>query len=126
MTLIFRCERVSIFLRQKKNRERENAYFIEGLRVVLSAIEAGAPIDIIVYSQKLLNSDVAWQMLTAERAAGTRCARLPEDDAGTHRPRTPHPGAADGSPRGRHWTLEAKAHGSGRSAVGGCDRGGRE
>ena len=65
-------------LRQKKNRERENAYYIEGLRVVLSAVEAGAPIDIIVFSQKLLNSDVAWQMLTEERAASIRCEELSE------------------------------------------------
>lgn len=63
-------------LRQKKNRERENAYFIEGLRIVISAIEAGAPVELLVYSSELLNSAIAWQMISAQQAAGLPCVEL--------------------------------------------------
>jgi TrmH family RNA methyltransferase len=57
-------------LRQKKYRQREGAFFIEGLRVVLAAVESGAPIEIIVYSPELLTSDFARQVVADQVAAG--------------------------------------------------------
>ena len=63
-------------LRQKKYRERENAYFVEGLRVVMSAVEAGAPVELLVYSPELLSSPIAWQMITEQQEAGIRCVEL--------------------------------------------------
>jgi TrmH family RNA methyltransferase len=70
--LIKRIKRI----RQKKYRERENAYFIEGLRVVMSAVEAGAPVEALVYSPELLSSAIAWQMITEQQDAGVRCVEL--------------------------------------------------
>lgn len=57
-------------LRQKKYRLQEQAFFIEGLRVVLSAVEAGAPIDTLIYSSELLTSPSAWQMLAEQQDQG--------------------------------------------------------
>lgn len=57
-------------LRQKKYRQKENAYFVEGLRVVLSAIEAGAEIETLVYCSERLTSDRAWQILAEQKKAG--------------------------------------------------------
>ena len=62
--------------RQKKYRERESAYFVEGLRIVISAVEAGAPVEVLVYSSELLNSAVAWQMIANQQEAGIRCVEL--------------------------------------------------
>ena len=70
--LIKRIKRI----RQKKYRERENAYFIEGLRVVMSAVETGAPVEVLVYSPELLGSAIAWQMITEQQSAGIRCVEL--------------------------------------------------
>ena len=70
--LIKRIKRI----RQKKYRERESAYFIEGLRVVMSAVEAGAPVEVLVYSSKLISSAIAWQMISEQQDAGIRCVEL--------------------------------------------------
>lgn len=63
-------------LGRKKYRRQEGAFFAEGLRVVLSAIENNATIDTIVYCDDLLTSYVAREMLAEERAAGTRCVEI--------------------------------------------------
>ncbi len=63
-------------LRQKKYRALENAYFVEGLRTVISAVESGAPVEALVYSSELLDSTVAWQMITAQQDAGKTCVEL--------------------------------------------------
>ncbi|UCG25156.1 MAG: RNA methyltransferase [Chloroflexota bacterium] len=59
-------------LRQKKYRRQDGLYFVEGLRVVLSAVEANAPIETIIYCPALLTSDVAWNMLRRREQLGTR------------------------------------------------------
>lgn len=63
-------------LRQKKYRQQEEAFFAEGLRVVLAAVEHGATIDTIVYSRELLTSKIALDMIAEQGAAGTRCVEL--------------------------------------------------
>lgn len=60
-------------LRQRKYRRREEAFFVEGLRVVLTAVEAGAPLETLVYCPALLTSDVAWEMLRQQEEMGVRC-----------------------------------------------------
>lgn len=50
-------------LRMKKHRQREEAFFVEGLRVVASAVEAGAPIEAIVWCDELLTSDFGRNVL---------------------------------------------------------------
>jgi TrmH family RNA methyltransferase len=45
-------------LRQKKHRLREGAFFVEGLRVVLTALEMDAPVETIVWCDALLQSEI--------------------------------------------------------------------
>ena len=63
-------------LQRKKHRQQEGVFYAEGLRVVLAAVDAGAPIETIVYSSELLTSRRAWQMLTEQQAAGTACVEV--------------------------------------------------
>ena len=63
-------------LRQKKYRQQEGVFYIEGLRVVLAAIEHQASIETIVFSSDLLTSDVARQALANQQSVGTRCVEL--------------------------------------------------
>ncbi|MFN2221958.1 MAG: TrmH family RNA methyltransferase [Candidatus Promineifilaceae bacterium] len=60
-------------LRQKKYRRREEAFFVEGLRVVLTAVEAGAPVETLIYCPTLLTSDLAWAMLRRQEQMGRNC-----------------------------------------------------
>ena len=57
-------------LKQKKYRQREGAFFVEGVRVVLSALERGAPVETIVVAPELLTSQVAWEAVAAQQAQG--------------------------------------------------------
>lgn len=52
-------------LRQKKQRQVEGVFFAEGLRVVLSALEHGAPVETLIVAPELLKSEAAW--LAVER-----------------------------------------------------------
>jgi TrmH family RNA methyltransferase len=53
-------------LQQKKHRLREGAFFVEGLRVVLTALEEGAPIETIVWCDALLRSEIGRNAITAD------------------------------------------------------------
>lgn len=66
-------------LRQKKYRRQEKAFFVEGLRVVLTAIEQKAPIQTIIYAPDLLTSDIALQTIVAQEQAGLHCAAVSAD-----------------------------------------------
>jgi TrmH family RNA methyltransferase len=46
-------------LRQRKHRQEEGAFFVEGLRVVLTALERGAPVECLVFAPELLSSPAA-------------------------------------------------------------------
>lgn len=50
-------------LRQKKYRQQEGAFFVEGLRGVLTAVERQAPIETLIICPELLTSPVALEML---------------------------------------------------------------
>jgi RNA methyltransferase, TrmH family len=63
-------------LRQKKYRRQEKAFFVEGLRVVLTAVEQKAPIQTILYAPDLLTSDTALQMIAEQEQAGTSCVAV--------------------------------------------------
>lgn len=63
-------------LRIRKYRQREGAYFVEGLRVVIAAVEAGAPVETIVYCPELLTSEIARRMVEEQSAAGLPCVAL--------------------------------------------------
>jgi TrmH family RNA methyltransferase len=66
-------------LRQKKYRQQEKAFFVEGLRVVLTAIEQNAPIETILYAPDLLTSDIARQMVVEKEKAGVVCLAVSAD-----------------------------------------------
>jgi TrmH family RNA methyltransferase len=63
-------------LRRKKYRRQEGVYFVEGVRIVLAAVEHQAAIETIVFSSELLTSEKAWQMIAEQRHAGTPCVDL--------------------------------------------------
>jgi TrmH family RNA methyltransferase len=50
-------------LRQKKYRQREGVFFIEGLHVVGSALEQGAAVEQMVWCAELLTSDFGLQLI---------------------------------------------------------------
>ena len=66
-------------LRRKKYRRQEGAFFIEGIQVVLSALEQEAPVESLVYAPELLTSDVALEAIAAEQARGTDLAEVSAD-----------------------------------------------
>lgn len=66
-------------LRQKKYRRQEAAFFVEGLRVVLTAVEQQAPIDTLICAPELLTSEVARRVVAAQAAAGTPVVELSGD-----------------------------------------------
>jgi TrmH family RNA methyltransferase len=57
-------------LRQKKNRQAEGVFFAEGLRVVLTALEQDAPVEILFYAPELLKSETALQAIRAQEKMG--------------------------------------------------------
>jgi TrmH family RNA methyltransferase len=59
-------------LRQKKYRQQEGLFFAEGVRIVLAAVENGAPIETLVYSPDLLDSSLAKDMLTKQGSTKTK------------------------------------------------------
>lgn len=66
-------------LRQRKYRQKEGAFFIEGVHVVLTAVEQNAPLDTIIYAPDLLTSQVAYDTLEQQRTAGVRCEAITAD-----------------------------------------------
>jgi len=46
-------------LRHKKFRQEKQAYFAEGIAIVLSALENQAPVQYVIYSPELLRSETA-------------------------------------------------------------------
>lgn len=57
-------------LERKKQRQEEGAFFVEGIRVVLSALEHDAPVELLVYAPELLTSDVAQDAVRQFEARG--------------------------------------------------------
>lgn len=66
-------------LRQKKYRRQERVYFVEGIRVVLTAVEQKAPIQTILYAPELLTSDIARQTVAGQERSGVSCVAVSGD-----------------------------------------------
>lgn len=66
-------------LHQKKYRVREGAFFVEGIRVVLTALEQAAPVETIICAPELLTSDVALQAIESYRSQGGQVATVTAD-----------------------------------------------
>jgi TrmH family RNA methyltransferase len=58
-------------LRQRKFRESEGLFLVEGIAHVRQAIDHGAPIDRLLVAPDLLTSEGAWKAIEAQEAAGT-------------------------------------------------------
>jgi RNA methyltransferase, TrmH family len=63
-------------LRQRKYRQAEGAYFVEGLRVVLTAVEQNAPVESLIYAPELLTSDVARRVVAEQEEQGVTVVAL--------------------------------------------------
>ncbi|HEX5166953.1 MAG TPA: RNA methyltransferase [Thermomicrobiales bacterium] len=63
-------------LRDRATREREGVCYVEGIRQVLSAQEGGHRLEAVLVDPVRLKSEVAWQAVTAARAAGAEYVAL--------------------------------------------------
>lgn len=66
-------------LQQKKYREKEGAFFVEGIRIVLTALEQNAPVQTLVYAPDLLTSETALAVLEAQKQAGRDVVAMTAD-----------------------------------------------
>lgn len=66
-------------LQQKKYREKEGAFFVEGIRIVLTALEQNAPVQTLVYAPDLLTSETALAVLEAQKQAGRDVVTMTAD-----------------------------------------------
>jgi TrmH family RNA methyltransferase len=57
-------------LERKKQRQEEGAFYVEGIRVVLSALERDASVELLVYAPDLLTSEAAYAALRQFEASG--------------------------------------------------------
>lgn len=57
-------------LQQKKYREQEGAFFVEGIRIVLTALEQGAPVQTLIYAPELLTSATALAAIEEQQRRG--------------------------------------------------------
>ena len=66
-------------LQRKKYRQQEGAFYIEGIRAVLAALEQDAPVETIIYAPELLTSDVALEAVAEQERRGARVASVSSD-----------------------------------------------
>lgn len=66
-------------LERKKQRQEEGAFYVEGIRVVLSALEREAPVELLVYAPGLLTSEVARSAIRQFEARGGETAAVSDD-----------------------------------------------
>lgn len=66
-------------LRQRKHREREGAFLVEGIAQVWAAVENKADVEVLVVAPELLSSPAARAMVEAEARLGTRLAEVARD-----------------------------------------------
>jgi TrmH family RNA methyltransferase len=63
-------------LQQRKERERSGLCFVEGIRLVVDAVQVGAPLEMLVVAPELLSSGFARQVVAEQRAAGVACLEV--------------------------------------------------
>ncbi|MEA2460253.1 MAG: methyltransferase, TrmH family [Actinomycetota bacterium] len=63
-------------LRQRKFREQERLFLVEGIAHVRQAIDHGAPVDSLLVAPDLLSSEGAWTAIQEREAAGVRTIYL--------------------------------------------------
>ena len=65
-------KRLQRLLAQRKQRQAEGTFVVEGIRGVWQALESGADVELLVLAPDLLTSEPAWAMLEREWDAGRR------------------------------------------------------
>lgn len=65
-------KRLQRLLAQRKQRQAEGAFVVEGIRGVWQAVESGADVELLVLAPDLLTSEQAWSMLQQQIEAGRR------------------------------------------------------
>jgi TrmH family RNA methyltransferase len=73
-------ERARALQRDRHTRESEGACFVEGIRQVLSAIEAGHPLEAVLVDPARLKSQIAWEAVERARVAGAEVVTLQSGD----------------------------------------------
>ncbi len=63
-------------LRQRKHREREHAFLVEGIAQVWAAVQHKADVEVLVVASELLTSEAARALVEREAAQGTRVAEV--------------------------------------------------
>ncbi|MDP9234049.1 MAG: RNA methyltransferase [Actinomycetota bacterium] len=63
-------------LRLRKHREREGAFFVEGIQTVWQAVRNGADIEVIVHAPDLLRSERATRMVADQQGRGCEVVLL--------------------------------------------------
>ena len=64
--------RMRALLSQRKQRQAEGAFVVEGIRAVWQALESEAEVEVLVVAPDLLRSDAARELLAHRRSAGLR------------------------------------------------------
>jgi TrmH family RNA methyltransferase len=63
-------------LEQKKYRQAEQAFLVEGIQPVWAAVETHAGIEVLIVAPELLKSESAQKLVDAQRSAGTRVVQV--------------------------------------------------
>lgn len=63
-------------LKQRKFRDQERAFFVEGIRPVWQAVASGAEVQVLVHAPELLTSDAARQMIESHDAGALEIVRV--------------------------------------------------
>jgi RNA methyltransferase, TrmH family len=63
-------------LRQRKHRDEEGAFFVEGIRPVWQALESGAEVEMLVQAPDLLKSESARRMIETHVSLGIEIAEV--------------------------------------------------
>jgi TrmH family RNA methyltransferase len=66
-------------LADRKHRQRERAFVVQGIQPVWQAVEAGADLEVLIVAPGLLRHPGATAMVATQEAAGTRVARLSDE-----------------------------------------------
>ncbi len=63
-------------LEQRKHREAEGAFFVEGIRPVWQAVESRAEVEALIVAPELLKSEAAQGLVASQRAVHTRVVEV--------------------------------------------------
>jgi TrmH family RNA methyltransferase len=66
-------------LRERKSRQESGCFYAEGLRIVVEAVQQGAPIDSLIYSPDLLTSEVGLRLVEEQSARGVEVVEVSGD-----------------------------------------------